>query len=114
MGIVIEAAGLRAGERKEFWRHVVADTFVPVNVGRIAERDISVTIRLDPVGRMGVARLTGTPQSIARSARHIRQLDRSCLLVGDPRRRRGPDQPGRTASRGPRWGLRHLRARAPI
>jgi AraC-like DNA-binding protein len=82
MGIVIEAAGLRAGEREEFWRHVVADTFVPVNVGPMSERDISGAIRLDSVGRMGIARLTGTPQSIARSARHIRQLDRSCLLVG--------------------------------
>jgi AraC-like DNA-binding protein len=82
MGIVIEAAGARAGEREEFWRHVVADTFVPVSVGRMSGRDISGAIRLDSVGRMGVARLTGTPQSIARSAGHIRQLDRSCLLVG--------------------------------
>lgn len=82
MGIVIEAAGLRAGEREEFWRHVVADTFVPVNVGRMSDHGISGAIRLDSVGRMGIARLTGTPQSIARSARHIRQLDRSCLLVG--------------------------------
>jgi AraC-like DNA-binding protein len=82
MGIVIEAAGLRAGEREEFWRHVVADTFVPVSVGRVAGSDISGEIRVDSVGRMGIARLTGTPQSITRSARHIRQLDRSCLLVG--------------------------------
>jgi AraC-like DNA-binding protein len=82
MGIVIETGGLRAGEREEFWRHVVSDTFVPVSVGRLSEGGISGAIRLDSVGRMGIARLTGTPQAIVRSARHIRQFDRSCLLVG--------------------------------
>src|SRR5271154_4691673 len=82
MGVVIEAAGRPAGEREEFWRHAVADTFVPVNVGRMPGHDISGALRLDAVGRMGIARLTGTPQSITRSARNIRQLDRSCLLVG--------------------------------
>jgi AraC-like DNA-binding protein len=82
MGVVIEADGRPAGEREEFWRHVVADTFVPVSVTRLSEGGISGAIRLDSVGRMGIARLNGTPQGIVRSARHIRQFDRSCLLVG--------------------------------
>jgi len=66
------AAGVVLSPQQRARLDAVPDTFVPVNVGRISEHDISGAIRLDSVGRMGIARLTGTPQSIARTVRRSR------------------------------------------
>lgn len=75
----------RTAEREERWRHEVSDTFVPVTVGRPADGDRSGlhgAIEAGAIGRMGVATLRGTPQTIRRTPRQISRLDRQCLLIG--------------------------------
>jgi AraC-like DNA-binding protein len=82
MSTIITGEGLRADEQEAFWRHAISDTFVPVSIGEVTEGDIGGLIRLDSIGRLIVASLAGTPQSIRRTKRHIGEADRDCLLVG--------------------------------
>ena len=82
MDTEITTEGLPNADREAFWRSAISDTFVPVTVGRVSERDLHGAIRSDSIGRMGVATLTGTPQSILRTPKQISRIDRRCLLVG--------------------------------
>ncbi|MGH9287234.1 MAG: hypothetical protein ACRD0V_02865 [Acidimicrobiales bacterium] len=78
----IATEDLSAADREASWRTAISDEFVPVTVGRVTDRDPQGAIRSDSIGRMGLATLTGTPQSILRTRKQINQLDGQCLLVG--------------------------------
>lgn len=75
---------VQPGEREDFWRHLLSDTFAPVSIQAMAdgaEDDGAGTIRANWIGRLMVADVRSTGQEVRRTPRLIRGGDNAYFQI---------------------------------
>ena len=81
MGIVLSTGDRQPNEREAFWRHVMSDTFAPVTIREMAERDVAGSVRGHWVGRLLVTDVQSTAQEHRRTPRLIKEADNAYFQV---------------------------------
>jgi AraC-like DNA-binding protein len=78
---ILGTEGLEPADREAFWRHLMADTFVPVSIRDAARDEVRGFVKSNWIGRLMVANVQSTGQRHQRSERHIGQSDNQFFQV---------------------------------
>jgi hypothetical protein len=81
MSSLIHTDDLAAGERFEFWRAAVSETWVPMESFTDNETGFWAQVRTGGLGAVKVNLMTAAPHGVRRTPRLIRQADPDLLKV---------------------------------
>lgn len=68
-------------EREEYWRGVLGDSFVPVDLVTLDRSRLSGSVSTSQFGDLFVAQMSSSAQEIRRTHRHVDQQDRQLIHV---------------------------------
>jgi AraC-like DNA-binding protein len=98
MSVLIRVDDVPPRERLEYFRHVVADTFVPFDVHIESERDLRAQIATEHVGAVQVSTVSAPSLGAFRTSKHIRASDPELFKLEVPTRGTVIAQGGREAA----------------
>jgi AraC-like DNA-binding protein len=81
MTVQIATDDVRPGEREEYWRVALRNSFVPVDLVTLDASRLSGSVRTSQVGNMLVAQMSSSAQEIRRTHRHVDQQEQQLIHV---------------------------------